>query len=209
MAKVEIPNIEPNSNSYKEKKVSDKKEKLDPVVRNGGVVSTKKPLSKKLTDTFIKQDIEDVKSYILMDVVIPGLKNLILDGLSMVFFGEVRKEKSRGRNYYDRDQRTNYSSYYRSGRSSSHKEKERYIDDKIDYQNIVLRYREDAEEVIDKLRGQIRDQGSASVADLFNLIDVAGKFTDNNWGWTRENQVGIKRVRDGFLIDVEEAEYLD
>lgn len=210
MAKIYLPNIEPNSYSYKEEQIknsSQKKDKLESVVKYGGVVSTKKPLSKKIMNKFIEQDIQDVKSYILFDIVIPGIKNLIIDGLSMVLLGEVRERKSRSGNYYDR-KRTNYSSYYRGG--NYHREEKRYEDDdKVDYQNIVLRSRSDAEEVIDKLRGRIRDQGSASVADLFDLIGVAGRFTDNNWGWIRENQVGIKRIPDGFLIDVEEAKYLD
>lgn len=211
MAEINISEIQPNSHTYKSQQSEKKpelKEKLDPIVKNGGVVSTKKPLSKKFADKFIKQDINDIKEYIVMDVVIPGIKNLVLDGLSMMFFGEISNKKRRSGNYYDRG-RTSYSSYYRGSSNSYRREERRYEDDdKIDYRNIILRDRRDAEDVIEKLRGRIRDQDSASVADLFDLIDIAGKYTDNNWGWTKENQIGIRRVRDGYLIDVEEAEYI-
>lgn len=219
MAEVDVSQLRPNSHKYRseqeEKAASEakekKKEKLGPVVSKDKVVSTKKPLSKKFADTFIKQDVDDVKNYLLMDVVIPGIKNLLLDGLSMIFFGEVQRR--RGGNFYERDRnRTSYSSYYRGSsvsRSSRDRGRRYEEDDKINYRNIVLRERRDAEDVIEQLRRRIQDQGSASVADLFDLIDVAGKYTDNNWGWTSDRQIGIRRVSDGYLIDVDEAEYLD
>lgn len=211
MAEVKIDSLKPNSNKYK----ADQKEKMNPVVKANSVVSTKKPLSKKFAETFIKEDVRDVKQYLLMDVIIPGAKNMILDFLGMMFFGkQISNSFQRRGGYYD-SQRTNYTDYSERYRSrnyerADYRRGDKYLsDDKIDYQNVILRNCEDAENVVEHLRGRIHDQGSASVADLFDLINVAGKYTDNNWGWTRENQIGIKRVSDGFLIDVAEAKYLN
>lgn len=218
MGEVNIDSLEGNSHKQKaEKAASSQKsrEKISPVVNREQVVSTKKPLSKKFAETFMTEDTKDVKSWLLMDVIIPGVKNTILDILSMMFFGEIESRSRRRRR--DRDDRVNYSSYYRGSSdrrdrdSRRHRDRDdRYdSDDRVDFRNIILRHRDDAERVINAMRDRIRDDGSASVADLLDLIDVAGRYTDNNYGWDDERDIGIRRVSSGFLIDVAEPKYLD
>lgn len=225
MAEVNLDAIEPNSRTYKEKKASmgekssldnngsekkKEKSKLKPVVKKGNVVNTKKPLGKRFASVFTEKDGKDIRNYIVFDWLIPGIKNGILDILSLMFFDEVRDRK-RSRNR-DRE-RTSYSSYYRgeSSRSSSRdRDRKRYRDDdKVDYRNIILEHRDDAEDVVDALHRRIEKSGAATVADLLDLIDETSRFTDNNWGWTRKKDIGIRRVSRGFLLDVEEAEYLE
>lgn len=212
MAKVNIEDLKPNSHVYKESIKEEKKEKIQPVVKKADVVSTKKPLSKKFAETFIEEDVADVKSYILMDVIIPGIKNTILDVLSMMFF----REPYRGQRGGSRDDHYDYSARYKYRGSSNSRSRRRdrdddeyQQDDKTDYRNIILRNRSDAEEVVDQMRKRIRQYDTASIADLFDLIDVSGKYTDNNWGWDREEDIGIRRVSQGYLIDVSEAKLLD
>ena len=93
------------------------------------------------------------------------------------------------------------------------KERERedeYDDDRtVDYQNIVLKRKDAAQDIVDELRRRINKYDKATVADLLDLIEVTGKYTDNNWGWTDPDDIGIRRVSNGFLIDVAEAELLD
>lgn len=219
MADINIDSLEPNSHKYKAEKAAQKsREKVSPVVNRDQVVSTKKPLGKKFTETFMTEDVHDVKSWLVMDVLIPGIKNTVLDVLSMMFFGEIGSRNRSGHSRRDRDDRTNYSSYYH--RSSSSRRDQNYSrrrdrddrydsDNRVDFRNIVLRNRDDAERVICALRDRIRDYGSASVADLLDLIDVAGRYTDNNYGWDDERDIGIRRISSGFLIDVAEPRYLD
>lgn len=209
MAEVNMDSLKPNSHSYKnQQQTSEKKEKLDSVVKKDGIVSTKKPVGKRLAENFIKEDVKDIKNYILMDVIIPGIKNVVLDMLQMAFFGEVR---DRGRSRRDDRGYYSYSSKYRSG-SSSYSSRDRGrsydSDDKIDYRNIVLRERIDAEEVVDKLHYRIRETGKATIGDLFDLMDLAGRYVDNDWGWTSERDIGIRRISSGYLIDVAEARYV-
>lgn len=216
MAVVDMSQLKPNSHAYKEglknpDQGKKSKEKLKPVVSDGGVVSTKKTLSRKFADTFIEDDIKDVKNYIIFDAIVPGIKNLILDVLSRMFFGEGYSggggRKSKGEHY-------DYSARYKykpsGGRSDRRRRDDDYEpDDNVDYRNIVLQRREEAESVVDQMRGRIDTYGTASVADLLDLIDVTGKYTDNNWGWDDEREIGIRRVRNGYLIDVSEAKLLD
>lgn len=222
MADIDVNSLEPNSHKYKAEKANGgnqdpkSREKVSPIVKRDQVVSTKKPLGKKFAETFMTEDTKDVKSWLLMDVIIPGVKNTILDILSMMFFGEVDNRRGRGkRRRYD-DDRRDYSSYYsgsssnRERRSSRRKENSYYdSDDRVDFRNIVLRNRDDAEDLIEEMRRRIKSEGSVSVATLLDLVDVPGRYTDNNWGWDDDRDIGIRRVSSGYLIDVAEPKYLD
>lgn len=224
MADIDVNSLEPNSHKYKAEKAREaqdpkSKEKISPIVKREQIVSTKKPISKKFAETFMTEDAKDVKSWLLMDVIIPGVKNTILDIISMMFFGEVDSRSRRGRSRRDRDDRVNYSSYYRGSSDRRDRdyhrsrERDRYdSDDRVDFRNIVLRDRGDAERIINAMRDRIRDNGSASVAELIDLLDIdnyVGRYTDNNYGWDDERDIGIRRVSSGYLIDVSEPKYLD
>lgn len=217
---IDINSLKPNSHTYKDgirrdtvEKETDEREKLTPVVKKDAVVSTKRPLGKKLADMFISEDIEDVKSYVIRDLIIPGIKNAIIDIAEMIFFGE-RTGRRGSRSGKDRD-RVSYASYYKSddrrgsARRGGRNDREYERNDRVDYRNIILRDRRDAEDVVDSLKRRIHEYGSATIADLLDLIEVTGKYTDNNWGWTDERDVGIRRVNSGYLIDVAEASYLE
>lgn len=222
MGSININSLEPNSHKYKAEKANGgnqdpkSRERVSPIVKRDQVVSTKKPLSKKFAETFMTEDTKDVKSWLLMDVIIPGVKNTILDILSMMFFGEVDSRRGRGkRRRYD-DDRRDYSSYYggsssnRERRSSRRKDDSYYdSDDRVDFRNIVLRNRDDAEDLIEEMRRRIKSEESVSVATLLDLVDVPGRYTDNNWGWDDDRDIGIRRVSSGYLIDVAEPKYLD
>lgn len=191
------------------------KEPVTPVVSKSSIVSTHKSLGEKFVDTFMSETVDDVKSWLMMDVIIPGIKNTILDMLGMMFFGGgdySRRGRSRG---YDRE-RVSYNSYYSSDRRSESRSRDRRDrddgprrDGKIDYRNIIFRDRRSAEALVDELHRRIEDYNQVSIAEMFDLMEVTGKYTDNNWGWTRKSDIGIRRVSNGYLIDVAEAEALE
>lgn len=211
MAKIKMEdiNVKPSSERLKEKE-SDR-ERSEPIVKKDAVVSKKKPLGKKLMKKlFNADDISDMRDYILTEVILPGIGQFGLNALSVIFFNEPldsdffsgRKKKKKA---YDR---ASYSSYYEKKKKKDRKRREEYEDDEVDYQEIVIRYREDAEKIVDEMHYRIDEEGSVSIAELFDMIDVAGESTDNDYGWTRKKDIGIKRVSGGFLIDVAEARRL-
>lgn len=215
MAEVNIDSLEPNSHKYKAEKArraSEQKsrEKIPPIIKRDSIVSTKKSLGKRFIETFVEEDVDDVKKWFFKEVLGPGIKNMFLDILTTIFFDkDDRRDSRREREHYD------YRSRYRGttsreNRNSRRRRDDSYAsDDRVDFRNIVLRNRSDAEDVIEEMRKRIRDTDSVSVADLLDLIDVPGRYTDNNWGWDDERDIGIRRVSSGFLIDVAEPKYLD
>lgn len=207
MADIRVESLEPNSHKYKAEKEA--RESLKPIVKKDALVSTKKSGFQKFADSFFNRDIDSIKDWLIEDVLIPGAQETLVNLVQMLVFNEIRGGR-RDRDYDD------YRSYY-SGRSSSSRDRgridrrdyERDRDEKIDCRDIVLKYREDAERIIDEMRMRIRKYDSVSVADLFDLLDIPGKYTDNNYGWTREGDIGLRRVAGGYLIDVPDPRYLD
>lgn len=215
MAEINIDSLKPNSHKYKnEKRKEEKEKKTSPIVDRSQIVSTKKPIGKKFAETFFSEDIKDIKDWLIKDVLLPGIQTTILDTISMMFFGVTNSNnKSRWSKTYN-DDYTNYRSYYKSTnskniRSGNDRDNGYASDNRVDFRNIILRNRDDAENIIEEMRRRIRNENSVSVAELFDLIDIPGRYTDNNWGWDDERDIGIRRVSSGFLIDVAEPKYLN
>lgn len=200
-------------NSYetriqKEHEKEKAEKKLAPVVKRENVVSSKETFGSKVKKSFISDDAKDIGSYIFFDMIIPAVKDGIVSIVERALFGESSRGAWRRD---DARERVSYSSYYRSSsrdRDRRRDEDREHRNGQVDYRNIVLRYREDAEKVVRVLRDSIREYDSATVAALLDLVDENSSWTDNDYGWTRESDIRIRPLRNGYLIDVPEAEYL-
>ena len=184
----------PNSNKYK----TEQRKKQEKVVQ-GKVRRKKKSEVRKWKDIFISEDVEDVKSYIIMDVIVPTIKNTILDTVSMCLFVDTAK-RSRSHNTfsYNRD----YSSASRSGRTN----RRNTTSSLYDFDDIIFDSRGEAEDVLDHM-GEIMDayNGVVTVADFYALAGVTGTWTDDNYGWTNLSRATVQRTRDGFIINLPKA----
>ncbi|MBP5564183.1 MAG: hypothetical protein J6X45_00500 [Lachnospiraceae bacterium] len=197
-----------NSFETREKREKEKEadKKVAPIVKQDQIVTVKKSFFARFKDSFFSEDARDIGDYILNDLIIPGIKDTVLSTIERAFgYSGDRYRRDRR----DDREHTSYSSYYKSSSRRDEPRKRRMdIDEKVDYRNIILRNREDAEDIADKMNYYIHEYDSVSVAMLFDLIDMPGRYTDNNWGWTREGDIRVRRVRNGYLIDVPEAVYI-
>lgn len=191
-------NYPSNSNKSKDAPQIKKIEK----VTSGKVVKRKKSLGKKFTETFLGDDLNSVTGYILYDVLVPAAKNLIYEivtgGTEMSLWGEV-KGKRRG----DRGKsQTSYSSYYRERDKDDRRERSLKNRTRHDFDDIVFESRGEAEEVRSRLVDFIDEYGIASVADYYDLAGITSNFTDNKYGWDNLADANIRRVRDGYIIEL-------
>ena len=71
------------SNSHKSRRNQndDIPEKRVEKVVSGSVKSKKKNGLQKITNVFVPEDVDDVKSYIFEDIVVPAVKDIILDAV--------------------------------------------------------------------------------------------------------------------------------
>lgn len=187
---------EPNSHRYKEGKAAALTEKKVEKVVHGKVKVKPKSGVSKITDVFISEDAANVKSYIVMDVLVPAVKkaisDIVRDGIDMILYGESR---GRGRNS---------SSYHVSYRDYSRRDDDRGRDSRTrsgySHDDIVLETRGEAEEVLSRMDELIETYGNVSVADLYDLIGKTGEYTDNKYGWTNIRTAEPIRVRDGYML---------
>lgn len=199
---------EPTSASYPSNshKARDGKTRPEPTkkierVTESEAIQRKKPLSRKIAETFTGEDAKSAGMYILMDVLIPAAKNMISDavsqGVERMLFGESRPRSSTSRSSY-----TSYGKVY----SSSSRNEPRTISKRArathDFGEIVLASRPEAEEVLDRLQGIIDQYDFATVSDLYELVGITGSFTDNKYGWGDLRGANVRYVRDGYLLDL-------
>lgn len=192
----------PNSYKYREDKKSGEERKKPEKVVTGTVKTRKKSEIQKFADVFISEDIQNVKSFVLMDVLVPAIKKAISDivtnGIDMILYGSTGSGSRRSstskvsyRDYYDkREDRNSYDSSRSSG---------------YNYDDVVLETRGEAEEVLDQLNALIETYGDATIADLYDLIGKTGPYTHNKYGWKNLHNAKIVRVRDGYLLSLPKA----
>lgn len=211
MAEINIDAIKPNSKTYhREEEKRKERKKVDPIKRHGKIVSTKKSFGKRMWDLFVGQDPKEMVTHFIYDVLIPGIKYAVLDGISVALTGEMfdgRRRSSGGRYDY----RGSYGkSRYGSVSSSKKRNSDGYErNERVDYRNIKLDNRYDAEELVSRMKDRIYDTGSVSIAEMFDMLELPSRFTDNDWGWKDERDIGIRVSGRSFLIDVAEAIHLD
>lgn len=188
------------SNSFKsreeKKKLEDKK--VEKVVK-GKVKTKKKSGIQKLTGNIISEDAKSVKSYILMDVLVPAVKDAIEDivtnGIHMLLRGEASPRYKGGSGV----SKISYNKVYDSkDRRYSRSESRARIG--YNFDDIVLETRGEAEEVLSSMDDLIERYGIVSVADMYELVGIIANYTDNKYGWTSLRSAEAVRVRDGYLL---------
>ena len=189
-----MQDYQPNSHKFKDQK--EERKKIEKVV-TGTVKTKKKSDIRKVADVFISEDAQNVKSYILTDVLIPAVKKLISDivkdGIEMILYGGTNRSGS--------SSRSNYISYrdYSNRRSDDRRS---YDNPRTGYSHddIILETRGEAEDVITHMDELIETYGIVSVADLYDLVGIAGNYTDNKYGWTNLRNAEPIRINGGYLL---------
>jgi hypothetical protein len=190
------------SNSKEAQKDETIERKVVSKVTTGKVLKRKKSFGKKVVETFVGEEIFDVKTYILQDVLVPAFKNTVVEMFrdipELLLFGERRNSRSSssrgmGRIAYDsmssrRDVNT---------REISNRDRATH-----NFDEIVLTTRNDAVEVLGSLMDLIQDYGQATVADLYDFVGVTGEYTDRKYGWLDLSRAGLRPVRGGFMLDL-------
>ena len=77
------------------------------------------------------------------------------------------------------------------------------------YEDIIFPNRGEAEKVLDKMEELIDYYGLVSVADLYELVGLAGDYPDNKYGWTSIRSAEVMRVRNGYILKLPKAIVLD
>ena len=143
----------------------------------------------KLKDVFIAEDVRNVKSYVVLDVLVPAIKkaiyDIVVDGVGMILGESVAKKRS-GSNYVS----------YRDCSSSTRRDSERRrrgyeIDD------VILDSRGEAEDVLDRMDDVLDEYKVVTVSDFYDLVGISDEPIDHKYGWRNIASAEVVRSRDG------------
>lgn len=193
----------------KSERVEQPKKDIQPVT-TGEVVMKPKSISRKFRSLFSGGEIRNAGRYIVADVLLPALKNLIVDatskGVERVVYGENMRRRP-GQlgprvSYNNPNVLSRYAQQpamlpgqppiYQRGRTQ-------------DVGDILLASKEEAELVLENLSDIIKTYDVASVADLYELVRLPSSHVDHKWGWMTLSHANVRQVREGFLIDLPPA----
>ena len=188
-------------------------------VITGNVVRAKKPLGRRFAEVFVGGDAKSAWSSVLLDVLVPALKDMASDavtqGFERMIYGEANpSSRRRPTSRYGNGTYISYNRYSRpqqgpapradEPRLLSHRSRSMH-----DFDDIILETRAEAESVLDRMFDLIDQYKVATVSDLYELVGITGAFTDEKWGWDDLRGTKILRARNGYLIDLPKPTALD
>jgi hypothetical protein len=187
------------SNAVKERETAKASEpvrpKAAPVELSGNVTKAKKKsVMSKVVRSLLSENIDNIGSYLIFDVVVPALK----DGLYTVMVNGAGAIFGKTRNSENRERYHTSSSYY----STYRRQQEgptftRVATNVYDYDEYGFDERGDAEIVKDIMQNLAQQQDWVSVAEYYDVLKMAASTTDTKWGWRDLRSIYVEQRRDG------------
>ena len=211
MAEIDTSKFEPNSHKYNNQKAAQlatqEARKVERVT-TGTVKTRKRGLGKRFADIFLAEDVGDVKTYLIYDVILPALKENLADlvnaAIGMFLFGEANRRVGRPRGGNQTGSKVNYGGYFTNNQRTERMPNYQRSRVAHNFEDVVFETRGEAELVLD---GMLEILGSechqVTVADFYDLAGMSTNFTDNKYGWTdlRTARVNGSPSR-GYWIDL-------
>lgn len=194
----------------------EQEKKVEPVVTNAAE-ARKKSLFRRFTEVFIGGDSKTVVQYVFSDVLVPQVKDImsevVTQGVERMIYGESRPNRRFGSGPRPGGP-TNYTRYAVRGNNPLGRaggEDRRPVStprsEGID--DILLATRVEADTVLDRLYDLLKEYESASIADLYSLVGWTSSYVDQKRGWTDLHGSQVRRVRDGYILDLPRPVSLD
>lgn len=194
-----------------------KKAEIQRVVE-GKVVRRKKSRAKRLKEVlFTGLTLTEVWEHMAFEVLVPAARDAMWDAFTGGAERMIYRDDPRSNRRRHRPGGLGHINYNRYSGSSRGRERER--DERpqmsrrgranFDFDEIILDTRGEAEEVIDRLFDAVAKYEMVTVADLYEMVGVAGSYTDEKYGWTDIQGARPVRVRNGYLLDLPRPEPLE
>ena len=187
---------------------------VTPVVDEPAKVRDKN-IARRFSDIFLSEHVDNVKKYIVADVVIPAIKDTIVsivqNGIEMLFYGDStigRKTTCR------KDIGGTYVSYdgYSTGLKNRAVEPRNSDRTWHTSRDVVFRTRTQAAEAKAELIMRSKQYGSVPVADLCRMGKVNSNWVEEEWGWYELEESDIRIIGNnirGFILDMPKPVYLE
>lgn len=209
------------SNSREQKPVPEpKEEKVTRKVVTGDVIRRRKPLGSRMREMFLGDDTKGVVQYVVQDVLVPALKDMIAEagsqGLERAIFGESR---GGGRSTVGRSSSfggSNHTNYRQYSSPAQPRREEKATNSRYrasrtmnDFEEVILPSRVEAMKVLEELRKGIAQYEAVTVRALYELIGVEFHHVDEKFGWVDLSDAGFRRISSGYLLVLPRPEALE
>lgn len=172
-------------------------------------VARKKSVGNKFKETFVGDSAESVAQFVLFDIIVPRLKDLIFDmingGSERALYGSsTRSSRARGSQLTGK---TNYQGISSKLTERAAPEISTRGRANHDFGEITIPTRGEAEQVLDTLLALVDQYESATVADLYGACGISADHTDLKFGWTDLSTARISPARGGgYILEMPRAE---
>lgn len=197
-----------NSNKSKETPANPDKPKknLEKVV-SGEVIVKSQGVGAKFKSIFFGGDATTASHYVVGEVILPALRNLVVEvvskGIDRLIYGESAARR-RPSSYAPRVQYNN-PIYRQEPRAylPNQRPSDRWAEaGKRQLDKFIVSSRVEADMVVDTLTEAVSQYEVVSVADLNELLGLASSHVDQKWGWTNLSNIGVRQVREGYEISL-------
>ena len=213
---MDINEIEPNSHKYHmeqavkantEAVVAEETPSEDKKVVKGNVRTKKRSLFKRFGDIFFSEDVGDVKTYIIQDIVIPTVKENIVDIITaaagMIFLGEATRRRSiRPSVGAITGSRFNYNAISQAPKKDKLSTVNRSRSTR-DFEEVTFDTRAEAELVLDLMLEAISNYDQVTLLDFYEWAGITTSPTDMKYGWTDLHTARVSGSPSrGYTIDL-------
>lgn len=180
----------------------------------------RKPLGQQFKSVFFGGDARTAAEYMVINVLIPGIQDMVLDaiheGASKLIFGDRRRGRSSAftrpnpYGHVDYGNRYSHGPPQRGDRPPGPREVSQQSRARQSFDDIVIPTRPEAEEVLDRLYDLISQHDVALVSDLYEMTGISSSHTDHKWGWRDLPGANVGRIRGGggYLLHLPNPESL-
>lgn len=197
-----------NSHAYKARQQEGEEKRIEKIV-TGPVRIKKQNGFDKLAGLIFAEDAKSVGTFIVTDVIIPGVINLVED-----IFLRGSKYALRGESGRSRSRDSEYVSYrnYSDPRGNGRRDNTPRINQRYSFDKVIISSRGEAEEVLSQMDDIVDRYGFATIADLNEALGITGEYTDNKYGWKGKGclrNAEAVRTRDGYVLKMPRATVID
>lgn len=214
-----MQDYKPNSHRFREEqsKAQVKNQESRPEVQKvttGSAKTMKKSGARKLVDIFMPERPGNIGEYLLTDLIIPSIKELIYsvgkNSLEMTLFNGNRRPSDSYRptpsNYVSYRQYADRDRWRNDDRDNRYSSGPKAV---YEFEEVWLESRGDAEAVLGRMCELVDHYGVASVGQLYDLAGLRCNYTAYNYGWTNIRNAEIVRSGGGYLIRMPKAMPID
>ena len=212
-----MENFPSNSNEPRRIHPEKPEEKRVFKVIEGDAIRRKKTLGTRFREMFLGGDTKGVFEYVIGDVMVPALKDLIADsvsqGIERMIFGENRENRPSRRtasrpSAFGSSNVVNYTRYASNRRDERTRPPSGTIRSRAShaFDDVILDTRAEAEKVLDTLNDLIKRHVFATVRDLYECVGENFHHVDEKWGWYNLDSAYIRKISSGYLLSLPEVD---